>query len=829
MTALKDKKHIISISRRITLAIALSVFIVAFFGIVLVYFFGHNLLISMLGSEYSQIAAALGEDVVKSFNDEIEDAKSYATRRLWRDAVAQSNLKYAKMGEEEIKSHMAAMDKKWIFAEKDSAFLAEYLNSNISLGMRAAVQVRGAIAELFVTDKYGGIVASSNKTSDFYQADEGWWQAAYNGGKGDIYAGDIEFDDSTGRWIIPIAVPILDENKVVVGVVKYSILINRLFAGLFNLSIGDTGHVILIDGKGRILFHHGIDMIKEHLPMDKGLGLLLSSSKTYGTVSDKYFHDKKIFIAFNKANPPYLCDRGIRWIALVVQDDAEVLKPINRFMIGIIIIAFLMLILAVPVGSIFGGRVAKPIHELYITAERIIDGDWDHAMDINTGDEIEEFANIFSRMVTDIRNKQKELEEFSKGLESKVAERTKELMQAQEASLNILEDLQASKEELEKANKELKKLDELKSEFISTVSHELRTPLSIIKEGISLVLDKIPGDVNEKQTKILDISKYNIDRLARIIDSLLDISKIEAGKVEMNKDLITISDVVNQVAASFNGKIKEKGLVMRLDIDKVEGKIYADTDRITQVLTNLIGNAVKFTSSGHIDISCKEKEDSVVCSIADTGMGIAKDDLPKMFNKFQQFGRTAGAGEKGTGLGLAIAKNIIDMHNGAIWVESEIGKGTKFTFKLHKYTPQSLFTEYVSRAVEKTANESSGMSVIAIDIRVIGKDETGSAQKRLHNVAREMASLIKSALRREGDDVVNSGLDMMVILADCGKDNSVKIQNRLESMVNKYLDGQELNGIIKVDYGCATYPDDAKNALELIEKAKSALAVSAKA
>jgi len=231
------------------------------------------------------------------------------------------------------------------------------------------------------------------------------------------------------------------------------------------------------------------------------------------------------------------------------------------------------------------------------------------------------------------------------------------------------------------------KLDEFKSDFISTVSHELRTPLSIIKEGISLVLDKIPGEINEKQVKILNISKYNTDRLARIIDDLLDISKIEAGKVRLKRSLINVSDVVRQAAGSFEFKIKEKGLEMRLDIDETIGTVWADTDRITQVLTNLIGNAVKFTNSGHIDISCKDEGDGVVCLVSDTGVGISKDDLPKVFNKFQQFGRTAGAGDKGTGLGLSIAKNIIDMHNGAIWVESEPGKGTKFTFKLHRYTP----------------------------------------------------------------------------------------------------------------------------------------------
>ncbi len=401
-------------------------------------------------------------------------------------------------------------------------------------------------------------------------------------------------------------------------------------------------------------------------------------------------------------------------------------------------------------------------------------------------------------------------------------ERTKELKLAQEATLNILEDLQASKEALERTNKELMKLDELKSDFISTVSHELRTPLSIIKEGISLILDKIPGDVNEKQVKILDIAKYNIDRLARIIDGLLDVSKIEAGKAEPKRSLINISDLVRQAASSFEFKVKEKGLEMRLDIDNVIGSVWADPDRITQVLTNLIGNAVKFTDSGHIDILCKDKSDGVVCSVSDTGVGISKDDLPKVFDKFQQFGRTPGAGDKGTGLGLSIAKSIIDMHNGAIWVESEPGKGSRFAFKLRKYTPQSLFREYVSKAVKRAADKGAEMSIITVNSSLTGKDVLGVINKRFNDIMHESARLIKNTLRVEGDDVVNSGGEMIVILTDCDRESAARVQYRLEEMVGKYLSDQNADGAIKLSYGYATYPDDAKSDLELIEKAKLA-------
>ena len=230
-----------------------------------------------------------------------------------------------------------------------------------------------------------------------------------------------------------------------------------------------------------------------------------------------------------------------------------------------------------------------------------------------------------------------------------------------------------------------KKLNELKDEFISTVSHELRTPLSIIKEGVSLTLDEVPGKMNQKQKDILAMSSENVDRLARIIDKLLDISKIEAGKVGLKKTLIDITGVIKEVCKEWRLESDKKGQDLQYSVPSLPVSICVDGDRIIQALDNLVSNAIKYTpEKGKIRIELKEKEDNIEISVSDTGMGIAKSDLSKVFTKFQQFGRMPGAGAKGTGLGLAITKNLIKEHGGTIKVESEFNKGTKFTFFLPK-------------------------------------------------------------------------------------------------------------------------------------------------
>lgn len=236
---------------------------------------------------------------------------------------------------------------------------------------------------------------------------------------------------------------------------------------------------------------------------------------------------------------------------------------------------------------------------------------------------------------------------------------------------------------------QIKEVDRMKTEFVSTVSHELRTPLSIIKQGVLLLLKGAYGNINTNQTKILETSARHIDRLTRLINDLLDISKIEAGKVELRRQSFDVVAKTSEIVKQLQPSAKEKSISLRLaKIAEDEVFVDADPDKFEQIMTNLIANAVKFTPvKGMISlvISDGQNDGFVEIGVADTGAGIAKTDIPRLFSKFEQFGRTAGPGIKGTGLGLAISKALVEMHGGKIWVDSELGKGTKFSFTLPKY------------------------------------------------------------------------------------------------------------------------------------------------
>ena len=243
-----------------------------------------------------------------------------------------------------------------------------------------------------------------------------------------------------------------------------------------------------------------------------------------------------------------------------------------------------------------------------------------------------------------------------------------------------------SKECAEK-NKKLQELDQLKSDFVSTVSHELRTPLATMKEFASIIADEIPGKLNDEQKEYVSIIKGNIDRLTRLINDLLDISKIESGKMELKKRLVNIIELTEDVVLILRPKSDGKNISLKTSFQKPMPQIYIDPDKIIQVFTNLIGNAIKFTpNNGEIVVELIDKPEEVECRVTDTGAGILPENLENVFKRFQQFNREAGAGAKGTGLGLAITKELVNAHNGEVWVESQPGKGTKFAFTLPKHT-----------------------------------------------------------------------------------------------------------------------------------------------
>lgn len=227
-----------------------------------------------------------------------------------------------------------------------------------------------------------------------------------------------------------------------------------------------------------------------------------------------------------------------------------------------------------------------------------------------------------------------------------------------------------------------KEMDRARTEFVSVASHELRTPMAAIREAVSLIIDGVVGPINEKQHRFLDMTKRNIDRLADIINDLLDLSKIESGNLVINRELVSPQNIVDEVFVMFEAASQEKGISLLKDVDEELPKISLDQDKMIQVLGNLVSNAIKFTpKDGMVTIGLRkgrQKEKSVEFYVQDTGIGIERKNYGKLFRKFQQIDSALSRSVGGTGLGLAITKEIVELHGGRVRVESEPGRGSTF-------------------------------------------------------------------------------------------------------------------------------------------------------
>lgn len=253
------------------------------------------------------------------------------------------------------------------------------------------------------------------------------------------------------------------------------------------------------------------------------------------------------------------------------------------------------------------------------------------------------------------------------------------MYEGRRAVLEIFQDIT----ERRTAEEEARKAVNVKNEFISVVSHELRTPLAPINESVSLMLEGLTGEINDRQKKFLETIKRNSERLGRLINDVLDFQKLESGMVRFMPGQNSINDVIREVYQTMVIMGKEKGLSFDLELADDIPPISFDRDKITQVLTNLVSNAIKFTEAGgRIKITAAREDSTVHVAVMDTGFGIKKEDIPNLFQNFHQLDTAREKKLGGTGLGLAISKEIILRHKGKIWAESEFGKETAFHFVL---------------------------------------------------------------------------------------------------------------------------------------------------
>jgi signal transduction histidine kinase len=466
---------------------------------------------------------------------------------------------------------------------------------------------------------------------------------------GKVYFGPVYFrQGSEPHMTIAVA-----GSGAQAGVTVAEVNLKFIWDVVSQIKVGKTGHAYVVDDRGYLIAHPDSSLVLQKLDLSAQPQVQAAHAGT-PRANDAETTMTAPDLLGRLALTTYAAIAPVGWSMFLAQPLREAFAPLYASLLRNAVLLLLGLGLAVLVSLFLARKVVTPIRTLQVGAAQIGAGALEYRIDIRSNDELETLAQEFNHMAA-------QLQESYASLEQKVEARTRELA--------------------EKGH-QLELASQHKSQFLANMSHELRTPMNAILGYTELIMDHIYGEVPEKISEVLERVQQSGHHLLDLINDVLDISKMEAGQLTLALNDYSLAEVVQTVFSAVESLAVEKGLALTVALpdDLPLGK--GDERRLAQVLLNLLGNAIKFTEVGEVQVRATAADGAFTVAVSDTGPGISEADQQKIFEAFQQADSSITRKKGGTGLGLSIVKRIIEMHGGRVWVESRLGKGSTFWFTL---------------------------------------------------------------------------------------------------------------------------------------------------
>ena len=468
------------------------------------------------------------------------------------------------------------------------------------------------------------------------------------------YLGRVYFKGARPHMTVAVA-----ERAPGRGVVVAEIDLRSVRQVVERAHVGTAGYAYAVDSRGQLITHPDINLVLRHtnlasLPQVRAALRSQTQASADAVTIGRDQDGAKVLSAFHTIDL-------VGWRVFVEEPLSEAFAPLTSAIWRTALLLVTFLLLATATGVLLARRLVRPIESIQAAAAKIGSGSLDERIEIPSNDELGALAEEFNRMAA-------RLQESYSSLEQKVEERTLEL----ETALRTLD---------EKSH-ELEAASEHKSAFLANMSHELRTPLNAILGFSQVLREQMVGEINAKQAEYLDDVLSSGNHLLALINDVLDLSKVEAGQVELEIAPFSLREALERGIVMVRERASEDGVRVALGLDSGVDRVEGDERRIRQVIFNLLSNAVKFTpAGGAVDVRAAQVNGEVRVSVADSGPGIAPADHERIFEEFQQ--TEAGIDQReGTGLGLALSKRLVELHGGRIWVDSELGRGTTLVFTL---------------------------------------------------------------------------------------------------------------------------------------------------
>jgi len=574
------------------------------------------------------------------------------------------------------------------------------------------------VSNFLLTDRLGIAIGCTAPPARLLNSSQTWWQEAVRRG---VSLTNLELDQSSGSYRYSVALPIPDGAREPAGVLRAVFNLRAIQDAIGAVRIGENGFLVAMSRDGRIIAHPNPDYLwkkVDEIPEVAYLRSIVDSPGTRGVMmyerrepnkaaaataagggAGPHAHSGAIPGSVRPASlsgatsdtwllgyarvftPASLGPLG--WTVVGTVSRAEVISPIAAIRRHVAAVGGLFVLLTVPLVWWVSRRLAKPLNDLAYRADLIAAGDLNVSLNIPSRNEIAQLATALSSMVDSLRESNRSLSRTNVDLERRVAERTREV--------------QEKSRQIEEQNKQVLEASRLKSQFLANMSHELRTPLNAVLALSEILGQRISGDLNDEQVKQVTIINRSGKNLLKLINDILDLSKIEAGRMEVHLGVMQLRNAVTAVRDTIEPLANEKGLVFDVMIDPaLPPLLRADDSKLRQILVNLLGNAVKFTETGKVSLVLNHRRRPLPGTeeiparldpdapfwlemiVFDTGIGISAHALEKIFDEFQQADGSTTRKYGGTGLGLAISKKLTELMGGEITLSSEMGKGSTF-------------------------------------------------------------------------------------------------------------------------------------------------------
>jgi len=656
----------------------------------------------------------------KELDERIREVESVTLSPTLKDAVVDLSEEHAALAPE--KRTEAALLKRF----KGHACGGE--RPEITRLLRAVQEAHPYISEFLLTDKFGITIGCTSQPERLEFSEETWWQEAVTRG---LSLSNLVPDPRTNTFVYSVALPVYDGAVTTTGVLRAVFNLRAMQDALRAMRIGEHGFLVAMGRQGRIFAHpeqrylwkkagdvpelaylsrvvgsgapRGV-LIYQPTPEDEesgesGAGVQPAQAGTAASgpasVSPARQHslfdqplslasasEESWILAYSRTlRPASLGPLG--WTVVGTVSRAEVISPITAIRERVTWVAGSLILAAIAIVWFVSRRLARPLNDLALRADLIAAGDLSVNLRVPSRNEIARLASALSSMVDSLRESNISLAKSNTNLEKIVADRTRQLEEKSKL--------------LEKQSRDVLEASRLKSQFLANMSHELRTPLNAVLALSEILAERISGDLNDEQVKQVTLINRSGRNLLRLINDILDLSKIEAGRLEVYLSVFELRATISAVKDTIAPLAAEKKLDFEVVLDPaLPACVKSDDAKIRQVLVNLLGNAVKFTHSGGVTLTLSRRDRPLPGSdeppppmsdqgpfwlefkVSDTGIGIPHDAIEKIFDEFQQADGSATRKYGGSGLGLAISKRLTELMGGEISAESEEGKGSAF-------------------------------------------------------------------------------------------------------------------------------------------------------